>query len=564
MKKGIQNLDAAVHETPVPPGGVWATLGQVTESMKNGIYRPASSYSEDGIPCLRMYNIDQGKIVWRDIKRMLLSEEEVSDYELLPGDLLVNRVNSRELVGKTVAIPDNLGRCVFESKNIRVRLRKEFVIPEYACYYLLAEGSRYFMQNAQQVVGMASINQAQVASFPLPLAPVQEQRRIVAELEKQFTRLDAGVAALRRIQAELKRYRAAVLKAACEGQLVPNEAQLAKAEGRSMETGEALLTRILNDRRQNWQGRGKYKEPLPAKTNGLSKLPDGWTWATVGQITESHDGRRVPLKVSDRDLRSGPYPYYGASGIIDDIDHFLFDGEYLLIAEDGANLLSRNTPIAFKASGRFWVNNHAHVVQTYGGVPLAFLAIYLNGNDLSFLITGSAQPKLTKGALDRLVVPLPPLTEITRIVAEVERRISVVVGLETIARDNLHRAARMRQAVLHLAFRGQLVEQDACDEPVDLNSRAKETQSPPMSTQRNKSSKKPKTMPRKPTATLNELLECLDTLGGSSAPQRLFMALEFGNDVEAFFDLLRQGKSDGALNVPVGIGGNIRRASHAS
>ena len=131
--------------------------------MKNGIYKPASSYSADGTACLRMYNIGDGKIVWRDIKRMRLSEAEIREYELLPGDLLVNRVNSRELVGKSVAIPTGLERCVFESKNIRVRVRRDLVSPEFVNYRLLSAGSRYFTQNAQQVVGMASINQPQVA-----------------------------------------------------------------------------------------------------------------------------------------------------------------------------------------------------------------------------------------------------------------------------------------------------------------------------------------------------------------------------------------------------------------
>src|SRR5688572_57625 len=104
----------------LPIGWRWVTLGDVAESMKNGIYKPASSYAEDGLACLRMYNIGDGKIVWRDIKRMRLSESEMREYELLPGDLLVNRVNSRGLVGKSVAIPTGLERCVFESKNIRV------------------------------------------------------------------------------------------------------------------------------------------------------------------------------------------------------------------------------------------------------------------------------------------------------------------------------------------------------------------------------------------------------------------------------------------------------------
>src|SRR6266852_2261601 len=86
-----------------------------------------------------------------------------------------------------------------------------------------------------------------------------------------------------------------------------------------------------------------------------------WRHRPLGEITENFDGRRVPVKEADR--RPGPYPYYGASGIVDHVDTYLFDGEYLLIAEDGENLRTRKTPIAFMASGRFWVNNHAHIVQ---------------------------------------------------------------------------------------------------------------------------------------------------------------------------------------------------------
>jgi type I restriction enzyme S subunit len=278
------------------------------------------------------------------------------------------------------------------------------------------------------------------------------QRRIVGEIEKQFTRLEAGVAALRRVQANLHRYRAAVLKAACEGRLVPTEAVTRK----TFETGAQLLQRILKQRRDQWSGKGKYKEPAAPDTTGLPKLPDGWCWASVDQLTDNFDGRRVPLKEADRDKRSGAYPYYGASGIIDDIDDFLFDGDYLLIAEDGANLLSRSTPIAFRASGKFWVNNHAHVVQTFGGVPLTYLETFLNGLDLKFSITGSAQPKLTQAALNKIPVPLPPVAEQERIVAEVERRLSVVEELSALVTANLQRATRLRQSILQKAFTGQL------------------------------------------------------------------------------------------------------------
>src|SRR5438034_4655655 len=114
--------------------------------------------------------------------------------------------------------------------------------------------------------------------FPMP--PKPEQQRIIAEVEKQFTRLDAAMVALKRVQANLKRYRAAVLMAAWEGRLVPTEAELARKEGRTYETGEQLLHRILDERRKNWKGRGKYKEPTAPETEGLPPLPEGWFWAT--------------------------------------------------------------------------------------------------------------------------------------------------------------------------------------------------------------------------------------------------------------------------------------------
>jgi type I restriction enzyme S subunit len=123
-----------------------------------------------------------------------------------------------------------------------------------------------------------------ISSFEIPAFDISDQRRIVAEIEKQFTRLEAGVAALKRVEANLKRYRAAVLKAACEGRLVETEAELARKEDRSYETGAALLTRILSERRKNWQGRGEYKEPVAPEADGLGTLPKGWVWSNAEQL----------------------------------------------------------------------------------------------------------------------------------------------------------------------------------------------------------------------------------------------------------------------------------------
>ena len=133
----------------------------------------------------------------------------------------------------------------------------------------------------------------------IPLPSLDEQREIVAEIEKQFTRLEAGVGALKRVQANLKRYRAAVLKAACEGKLVPTEAELAKKKPETgnlkpeFETGEQLLQSILTERRKNWSGRGKYKEPTAPDTTNFPELPEGWAWASVDQIASVALGKML-------------------------------------------------------------------------------------------------------------------------------------------------------------------------------------------------------------------------------------------------------------------------------
>ena len=134
-----------------------------------------------------------------------------------------------------------------------------------------------------------------------------------------------------------------------------------------------------------------------------------WRERTLGELTENFDATRVPVKEADR--RSGPYPYYGASGIVDHVDAFLFDGEYLLVAEDGENLRTRTTPVAFLARGKFWVNNHAHIVRGNKEADTRFLMYSLAVADISGYLTGSAMPKLTQGNLNRIPVLTPPLPE---------------------------------------------------------------------------------------------------------------------------------------------------------
>jgi type I restriction enzyme, S subunit len=462
---------------PLPLGWRWIQLGDVVESMKNGIYKPASSYADEGLACLRMYNIGEGRITWRDVKRMRVPKADAQAYQLLPGDLLVNRVNSRELVGKAAVIPPDLEPCIFESKNIRVRLRRDVVVPEFVSYRLLAAGSQYFSSNSQQVVGMASISQPQISRFPIPLPPLNEQREIVAEIEKQFTRLEAGVAALRRAQANLKRYRAAVLKVACEGRLVPTEAALARQVSQGYETGAQLLARALNERRALYASTGNYRSPAGPTGEDLPTLPEGWAWATFEQISfrvtvgfvGSMKHEYVPTGIAFLRSQNVRENRFDPTGLL-----FVGNRFHAKLAKSAV----RSGDLAVVRSGSVGVTcvipdslgeaNCSDLVliqRPIGFVP-QFGAFYMNSlakRRVSVGKVGIALAHFNTKAVAGMPVPLPPLAEQHRIVAEVERRLSVVDELDALVTANLQRAARLRQSILQRAFSGGLVPSKASD-----------------------------------------------------------------------------------------------------
>jgi len=161
--------------------------------------------------------------------------------------------------------------------------------------------------------------------------------------------------------------------------------------------------------------------------------PMRWPMAPFGETATNEDAQRIPVKAFDRSHMPKVYPYYGASGIIDYVDRFLYSGNRLLIGEDGANLIARSSPIAFIAHGQYWVNNHAHVLADNGKADLVYLENVLAHTDLKPYVTGSAQPKLTRSNLDRIPVPLPPrklqetFATATRHIAELNDRQSAAL-----------------------------------------------------------------------------------------------------------------------------------------
>ena len=176
----------------------------------------------------------------------------------------------------------------------------------------------------------------------------------------------------------------------------------------------------------------------------------------LGELVNNFDGKRIPVKSDERHKRHGQYPYYGASGIIDTIDDYLFDGDFLLIGEDGANLLFRSTPIAFRAGGKFWVNNHAHVVQPKPDVLLDYLLHFFAITDLSPYVTGAAQPKLTQDALNSIRFPVPTLEIQSGLVKHLNSYLHEANKVQTMLESQLGEINGLPASLLREAFAARI------------------------------------------------------------------------------------------------------------
>ena len=392
-----------------------------------------------------------------------------------PGDVLIS---IRAPVGPTnlCAVKSCIGRGL-------AAIRPQGGVPSrYALYALRA--SEEELRSRSTGTTFEAIRGNDLRSHPFPLAPLAEQCRIVAEIEKQFTRLDASVAALKRVQANLKRYRASVLKAACEGKLVPTEAEFAQLEGRDYEPADQLLERILAERRALWEAqekRGrKYKEPVASDTSALSELPEGWVWATLDQVSyriqygtsskASSDATGIPVlrmgNIQDGDLDLSNLKYLSAQDV--DVQKTLLEhGDLLFNRTNSAELVGKCA--VFKgAPSRACFASYLIRVSFEGFLP-EFACAYINSEHGRQYISqvrnqqvGQANVNGTK--LTAMPIPVPPLGEQRRIVAEVERRLSVAQKAEVSIEANLRRVERLRQSILKQAFSGKLVPQDPGDE----------------------------------------------------------------------------------------------------
>ena len=279
----------------------------------------------------------------------------------------------------------------------------------------------------------------------IPIPPLSEQQRIVDKILEAEVKLAEYTGKENSLNLLQKNFpdalKKSILQWAVQGKLVPQDP--------ADEPASILLERIRAEK-QKLVAEGKIKKDKHEsvifrrdnshyeKLDGIERciddeipfeIPDSWVWARFGTAMINRDAERIPLSVNEREKLQKIYDYYGASGVIDKVDKYLFSKPLLLIGEDGANLLTRSKPIAFIARGQYWVNNHAHVLDSSDGLLLEYVAAYINAINLAPYVTGTAQPKMNQEKMNSILIPIPPTDEQARIVQKINEIFLVITNM---------------------------------------------------------------------------------------------------------------------------------------
>lgn len=320
------------------------------------------------------------------------ASEDLSNYKLCrTGDLVVNRM--RAFQGALGIAPED-GVVSPDYAVLRVDPR---VDKRWLNYYLTSGFTVSAMASMVRGIGGTEagnvrtprLNVSDLQLMTVPLASAEEQRAIADYLDRETAQIDTLIEEQQQLIDLLRERRAAVLQSAIRYGI--------RANSPLVDSGDPVV----------------------------GQVPEGWSVVAVRHLADLLDSRRIPLSAEERADRQGPYPYFGATSVIDQVDDYLFDEDLVLVAEDGFGLLYRSKPIALPVTGRVWVNNHAHVLRSRR-LPHALLAARIEAESLVPYITGSRQPKLTADALLGMRMSVPPDTEWAEIIEYLNRNTTKV------------------------------------------------------------------------------------------------------------------------------------------
>lgn len=304
-------------------------------------------------------------------------------------------------------------------------------IPKYVYYCALTISFDKYATNT----ALPSMTQTALSNIKFAVPEYNEQKQIVSFLDKQLNHIDTLIDKQKQLTIKLAEQRSSVITHAVTNGLNPNV--------------------TMKDSGVEW----------------LGGIPEHWETRPIRFLFEFKNNTRVPISKEQRSYIQGKYPYYGASGIIDYVESYLFDEDLILVAEDGANLLSRSTPLAFVATGKYWVNNHAHIIKPLDD-RLQYWEYVLSIYDFTPRITGSAQPKLTKDNLASIKLPVPSEPEFIQILDYLDLKLAKINQHLEKSKEIIDRLKEYRSALITQAVTGKIdVRQKTMNNNLPKNSR---------------------------------------------------------------------------------------------
>ena len=322
-----------------------------------------------------------------DFMKATARQDQIDIFSLKEGDILITKDSETpDDIAVPAFVPSSLHGVVCGYHLAHVRPYRKYADGNYLFRSFSAHGISDQFEISANGVTRFGIGKQAIDNSVFLSPPLEEQTTIAAYLDRKTTQIDNLISKKQKLIELLKEERAAIINQA--------------------------VTKGLNP-------------DVPMKNSGiewLGEVPEKWEVKRLKYVIALFDHKRVPLSGEERGKMTNKiYNYYGASGIIDRVDDYIFDGEYILIGEDGANLLARNSPLAFKAIGKFWVNNHAHILKLKYG-SLDYFTNLLESIDYTIWVSGSAQPKLTAENLANIEIIEPPLKDQTMIVQFIEEK----------------------------------------------------------------------------------------------------------------------------------------------
>jgi len=311
-----------------------------------------------------------------DFMEATATQAEIQRFRVERGDVLITKDSETpDDIGIPAVVVEEIEDLVCGYHVALLRPRRDRVNPTFLAKQLASTESAAYFSRLANGSTRYGLSYGSIAATPIRLAPRPQQQRI-AEI---LTTIDDAIEQTEALITKTQQIKAGLM--------------------------HDLFTRGVTP---DGQLRPRHDDaPQFYKESPLGWIPKEWEISTLSGVVEFLDGRRVPLKEDERARIPGPIPYFGASGIIDYIDRWLFEDELILLGEDGENLVSRSLPLAFKIAGKSWVNNHAHVLKPKASQEIDFWTEALEWRDYSNMTSGSAQPKITQGQLARMTVAVP-------------------------------------------------------------------------------------------------------------------------------------------------------------